>query len=304
MGSTAPLTEENKKKMEELGLTEKKFPQNLVNAVLGWEEYTGKKVDVVVPLEVGGSNMPFPMAVAKKLDKIIVDGDYAGRAVPEIFQISLMVEEVNFCPGVSVDKYGNICIIKDAVNIWVAERLGKYLSQVAFGSTGLAGFPVSGKQLKRLLVRGSVSKAYKVGRVLSSARGGEMTLQEGLEQLVGGRLIFKGKVAAVEPRDEGGYYLGFYTIEGDGEFKGDVLKIFFKNENHIAWKNEKCIVSSPDLICCIEPKQIKPVRNNAIKVGDELEVYAFPCNPVLRKEPILKWLSPRHFGFDLDYVPI
>jgi DUF917 family protein len=243
------------------------------------------------------------MAVAKKLDKIIVDGDYAGRAVPEICQASLMLDDVSFCPGVSVDKFGNISILRESVNVRVAERTGKLLSEVAFGSTGLAGFPISGKQLKKLLIRGTVSLAYKAGRVLASARRGEMTLQEGLEKLMGGKLIFKGMVTSFEPKDEGGYYQGFYTLIGGDEFQDNELKIFFKNENHIAWKNKECIVSSPDLICCIEPRQVKPIRNNAIKKVGELEVYAFPCNPILRKEPILKHLEPRHFGFDLDYTP-
>jgi len=303
MGSTAPLSTEKIKQRDDLELTTIKNPINLMNAVQEWENYTGKKVDVVVPIEVGGSNMPVPIAVAHKLNKITVDGDYAGRAIPEIFQTSLMLEDVPFCPGVSVDKYGNIAIIKEAISIRLAERMGKYLSQVAFGSTGMAGFPVNGKQLKRLLVRGSVSTAYKIGKMLKSTRDKQTELKFEMEK-IGGKLVFKGKVVLKEGKDWDGYYIGFHTIEGEDDFRDERLKIFFKNENHIAWKNEKYVVSSPDLICCIEPNLVKPMRNNEINEGTYLEVYALPCHPVLRREEVLKWLCPRYFGFDSDYVPI
>ena len=145
----------------------------MMNAINEWEEYTGKHVDIVVPLEVGGSNLPAPMAVAAMMDKKIVDGDYAGRAIPEIFQISLQKEDVNLCPAVSFDKYGNVSIIKSAISLTIAERIGKYLSEVAFGSTAIAGFPITGKQLKRLLVRGTVSQAYRAGELIEEAKAVE-----------------------------------------------------------------------------------------------------------------------------------
>jgi hypothetical protein len=135
MGSTAPMTDQKKSQMVKLGLIDKKYPTNMMNAIEEWEKYTNKKVDIVVPLEVGGSNLPAPMAVATMMGKSIVDGDYAGRAIPEIFQISIQKEEINLCPAVSFDKYGNVCIIKDAMNLTIAERIGKYLMGIKLRST-------------------------------------------------------------------------------------------------------------------------------------------------------------------------
>jgi len=302
MGSTAPLTEEKKKKMVKLGLTEKKYPLNLANAVNEWENFTGKKVDAIVPLEIGGSNMPVPMAVAKRLGKIIVDGDYAGRAIPEIFQISLMIEDIKFWPAASVDKYGNICIIKDAISNELAERIGKYLSEVAFGSTGLAGFPLTGKQLKRLLVKGSMSKAMKIGIILREAREKGVNLEDKLKEF-GGKLIFEGKVVRKDWKDEEGYYEGIHTIEGTGKSSGNKAEIYFKNENHIVWINGTSIVTSPDLITNIDPAKVKPLRNEEIQVGTYMQTFALPCDPILREEKVIKRLEPRYFGFSIDYKP-
>lgn len=302
MGSTAPLTEEKKKKMVELGLTKKKYPLNLANAVQEWENFMGKKVDVLVPLEIGGSNMPVPMAVAKRLGKTIVDGDYAGRAIPEIFQISLMMEDVKFWPAASVDKYGNICIIKDAISNELAERIGKYLSEVAFGSTGLAGFPVTGKQLKRLLVKGSMSKAMKIGMALREVREKGVSLEEKLKEF-GGKLVFEGRVVKKDWKDEEGYYQGVHTIEGTRKFIGNKAEIYFKNENHIFWVDGNSVVTSPDLIANVNPANVKPLRNEEIEVGTYMQTFALPCDPILREEKVIKRLEPRYFGFNIDYKP-
>lgn len=300
MGSTAPLTEEKEKQMVKLGLTDKKYPKNMMNAVKEWEEYTNKNVDIIVALEVGGSNLPIPMAIAKILDKTIVDGDYAGRAIPEIFQISLMTEDINFCPAVSFDKYGNICIMKDAVSLTLAERIGKYLSEVSFGSTALAGFPVTGKQLKRLLVRGSISKAYEVGRLLDQAKLEKGILASNLKT-AGMKRIFRGIITNKEWKDEAGYYMGIHTLKGTQDFEGHELKMYFKNETHIAWIDDEYIASSPDLICTIEPNLIKPMRNDDIIEGDEIEVYVTSCDPILKVDKVIKYLEPKYFGFDINY---
>lgn len=303
MGSTAPMTAEKEQQMEKLGLTNKAYKTNMMNAIEEWEKYTGKKVDIVVPLEVGGSNLPAPMAVATMMGKKIVDGDYAGRAIPEIFQISLQKEDINLCPAVSFDKYGNINIMKSAISLTIAERVGKYLSEVAFGSTAIAGFPISGKQLKRLIVKGSVSQAYRAGELIEEAKKDPQKLDELLSEL-GMTKIFSGTVTKKDWEDEGGYYMGYHYMDGEAEYEGKKLKMYFKNETHIVWIDDEYIVSSPDLICTIEPDTLQPLRNDDIEVGTKISVYQKACNPILKDESIRKYIEPRYFGFEMDYKPI
>lgn len=303
MGSTAPMTPEKEEEMKKLGLTEKKFKTNMMNAINEWEEYTGKHVDIVVPLEVGGSNLPAPMAVAAMMDKKIVDGDYAGRAIPEIFQISLQKEDVNLCPAVSFDKYGNVSIIKSAISLTIAERIGKYLSEVAFGSTAIAGFPITGKQLKRLLVRGTVSQAYRAGELIEEAKAKPKELPKLVKEL-GMKKIFQGTTIKKEWVDENGYYMGYHYLEGEGEYAGHELKMYFKNETHIVWIDGEYKVSSPDLICTIEPDTVVPLRNDDIVEGTKIAVYQKPCFPILKDGRIKKYIDPQYFGFDIDYKEI
>lgn len=303
MGSTAPMTEEKASQMDKLGLTEQKFKTNMVNAIKEWEAYTGVNVDVVVPLEIGGSNLPAPMAVATMMDKKIVDGDYAGRAIPEIFQISLQKEDVSLCPAVSFDKYGNISIMKSAISLTIAERVGKYLSEVAFGSTAIAGFPITGKQLKRLLVKGSVSQAYRVGKLIEKAKSNPSDLDE-LLKTEGIIKIFQGTVFKKDWKDENGYYMGYHYLKGENQFEGKELKMYFKNETHIVWIDGEYKVSSPDLICTIEPDLLMPLRNDDIIEGTKIAVFQKPCNTILKDEKIKKYIDPQYFGFDIEYKEI
>lgn len=303
MGSTAPMTEEKEAEMEKLGLVDRIYPTNMMNAIKEWEAFTGKNVDVVVPLETGGSNLCAPLAVAAAMGKTIVDGDYAGRAIPEIFQISLQKENIPLCPAVSFDKFGNISIMKSAINLPVAERMGKMLSEVAFGSTAIAGFSISGAQLKRLLIRGSVSMAYKVGEIIEQSKKVPDSLEENLKS-VDFKKIFSGICIKKDWKDEDGYYSGIHHLQGTGEYEGDVMEIFFKNEHHIVWKNGTYIVSSPDLICTIEPESLKPLRTDDIIEGTQIDVYQKACNPILKEYDIRKYIEPKYFGFDLDYKEI
>lgn len=51
MGSAGPITEQKKRDLKKMGLEEEKYPVNLIPAIREWEEYSGKKADVIVPLE-------------------------------------------------------------------------------------------------------------------------------------------------------------------------------------------------------------------------------------------------------------
>lgn len=303
MGSTAPMTPEKEEEMKRIGLDHRRYPTNMINAISEWEQYTGKTADIIVPLEVGGSNLCAPLAVATMMGKTIVDGDYAGRAIPEIFQISLQKENVDLCPAVSFDKFGNISIMKSAINLPVAERMGKMLSEVAFGSTAIAGFPISGAQLKRLLVRGSVSLSYAVGELIEDAKITGKALETNLKR-AGMKKIFEGVCVKKDWKDEGGYYSGTHFLQGCGDYAGKALEMYFKNENHIVWIDGEYAVSSPDLICTIDPDTLAPLRTDDVEEGTGMEVYQKPCNPILRDKEIRKYMEPRYFGFDIEYREI
>ena len=70
------------------------------------------------------------------------------------------------------------------------------------------------------------------------------------------------------------------------------------------WIDGEYIVSSPDLICTIEPDTLQPLRNDDIVEGTKIEVYQKACNPILKDERIQKFIDPQYFGFQIDYKGI
>ena len=74
----------------DLGLVEKTEPRVLVRAVRELEKELGIEIAAIVPVELGGLNCPAPVDAAAQMGKKLVDGDLAGRAVPEVAQTCLL----------------------------------------------------------------------------------------------------------------------------------------------------------------------------------------------------------------------
>jgi uncharacterized protein len=84
MGNRAPLTDAQKEKTVNLGLNQWKFENNLVEAARLLEEHTQCRIEAFVVPELGGANTPGLMAAGIHMGIPVVDGDYSGRAIPEI----------------------------------------------------------------------------------------------------------------------------------------------------------------------------------------------------------------------------
>ncbi len=304
MGSTAPMTEEKIREKEQLGLTDWRYPRNLPIATERLEQFTGKNISAIIPLELGGSNTPAPLAAAAALGKMMVDGDFAGRAVPEITQTTAADAQVSFTPATSVDKYGNYCLIMEAVSLELAERIGKYLSEVSFGSTALCGFMLESSRVSEIVVPGTLSRALEIGRLIRIALERGEDPAKSLVKEAGFYLLFRGKVVEKPWEDREGYYFGQHVIEGENEFAGSMGKVVFKNENHLFYKDDRLLVSSPDLIMNMDALTTQPLRNEDIEIGQKLIILGAPCHPKLRTKAMLTCLGPKHFGEPQEYVPI
>ena len=119
-----------------------------------------------------------------------------------------------------------------------------------------------------------------------------------------GWLLFQGEVVEKEWEDRGGYMYGTTHLNGLGRFEGHKMSVWFKNENHIVWKDEKPFVTSPDIIALVGLENGEPKTNTAISAGDRMAVIGMKGMDTFRSSEGLKALGPGHFGFDIDYIPI
>jgi DUF917 family protein len=306
MGSIAPITEKRVKEMELFGLSEKIYDYKtmMARAIEELANYTGKRIKGVIPIELGGANTASAIAAASSLNLPVVDGDFSGRAIPEIPQTTPYLTNKTLHPISSVDEYGNVCIIKNAINVLMAERIGKYLSAASFGVAAQCGFLMSAKEAKETVISKTVSECLEIGKFIRESKENGQSVLDLLVKKVNGWLLFKGIVSNKETEDKDGYYWGTHTLDGVNEFSGQNFKIWFKNENHISWKNGKPFVTSPDLIIVVDMNTGEPITNTDLKIGDYVGVIGIKAREIFRTEKGLSILGPKHFGFDWDYKPI
>jgi len=305
MGSIAPHTPEVVKEMDGFGLTVSvnKEKDRLGKAIQQLAKFTGKKIDAVVAIELGGANTPGPIAAGNVNGIPCVDGDYTGRAIPEIPQTTPYINEKNLMPIASVDEFGNTCFIEEAINYRVAERIGKLIASAAYGLAGQAGFLLTGKEMKEIIIPGTLTECYEVGKKIRESREAGICPVSAVVEMLDGYLMAMGKVTAKETEDRQ-YYWGTHTIEGAGDFEGKTYKIWFKNENHVMWEDDVPVITSPDMIIVVDANTGEPFANPILDVGDEVAVIGLRARDVFRTERGIGILGPRYFEFDFDYVPV
>ena len=304
MGSIAPHTPEVKEKMRKMDLIEPEIERVLPEAVKYLEKYLGKEIDAIVPIELGGINTPAPIDAAARLGKKLVDGDYAGRAIPEIVQTTASLSGKKLYPMSSVDVWGNVAFVEKVRNHTCAEAMGKAISTVAFGLVGQTAFVMTGKELKEILIRGTVTESIKAGKVLREAREKGKNPATEIAKALNGWVLFEGRVTKKEWEDRQGYYWGTHTISGTGKFFDHEFKIWFKNENHISWLDNKLYVTSPDIMQVIDAKTGEPIINPVLKEGDEVAVIGLRKRKVFDNKKGIDVVGPSHYGFDIEHKPI
>jgi len=305
MGSIAPLTQETLDKIEEMGLKDRLGDTSMEEAVKELGNYLGHPIGCLVCCELGGGNSAAPLVTGARMGIAVVDGDYAGRAVPEEMQATTFIHGKNSWPVANVDRWGNVAIIKYTVDSYMLERLGKMLAVAAFGSTTQAGTPLPASEMKEILVHGTLTKCLALGRAIREAREkGDDPIDAAVE-ITGGWRLFEGVVSGKEWEDRDGYMFGTNHVKGTGDYEGQTLDVWFKNENHVSWLNGEPWICSPDLVILARKESGEGITNTQIKEGDEVVAVGAKGLEVFRTEFGLDRASgPRYFGFDIDYVPI
>lgn len=309
MGSIAPTKSLSAEERRVLGYPEAwTVTRPMVRAVEELAAYTGKRIAAILPFELGAGNTATPMDAAMRLNAAIVDGDCAGRAIPELCQTSAAIAGIRFAPGAIADPWGNVLLVKQTASELLTERIGKLVSIATklpdmTASCAHAGFLMSGRDLKRVAVPGGITRALAVGRAIRTAKAGGGDPVAAAARALGGWVLFRGRVAKKEWESRDGYMYGTTTVEGEGDDGGHVLRVWFKNENHVTWRDGIPWVLSPDLIMTIGADGT-PYTNTLLPEGARIGVVGATADARLRTPAALDLLGPRHYGHDLAYTPI
>ncbi len=267
------------------------------------ENYYGKEVDYITPIEAGGINSTIPLVVGAERGKPILNGDGMGRAFPELQMVTFHLYGVKATPMSMADERGNAVLLETIDNFW-AEKIARVIT-IKFGGTAwIAIYAMRGKDYKKGSVKGTVSLAIDIGRTIREAKKRGMNVIDALLDVTKGFMLYKGKIIDVARFNIGGFARGEAVIEGLEEYKGSKLRIKFQNENLIAIKDEKVIASVPDLITVLDIDNNRPIPTERLRYGLRVIVVGIPCNSKWRTPDALKVVGPRYFGYDVEYKPI
>jgi hypothetical protein len=298
-----------------LVLTEKPPSSEVINlAMRRLERYLGRPIEATIPIECGGVNSPVAYAAAGEFGVPVLDVDGMNRAFPELQMTSWVTHGVHASPTVSVDDRGNVTVIDTEEDDLLAEILARRAAMAYGGISWIATYPMTGREVKEASILYSQSIAWAVGKAVMRARKEHLDPIEELlksleeERRVRGFRVFKGKIVDIR-REFGsettkGFTLGRVVMEGIDEYRGCTAELDFQNE----WLNlridgkVRCL--PPDLIAILDSETGEPIRTDIMKYGYRGTIVLIPAHERMRTEKGIELFGPRHFGYDLDYVPV
>lgn len=242
----------------------------LIDAI---ENHYGRKVSAVFPAEIGGGNALLPLAVAARKKIPVLDGDTIGRAFPKLNMSTCSLFGVDPAPAFVVGAIGEPRMIapEDAC---AAERIIRQIALENGMRTTVAIYIMSGKEAKRAVISGSISRAIRLGRQMKNTE---------VKHLASGSII------ALDQRIEKGFLQGSVRIEGG-------VEISFQNEYLIAKKNGECLAATPDILTLLHRETGEPILSDRLRYGLRVDLVTMRAPEVWYSEKGLNTVGPQVFS--------
>ncbi len=273
-----------------------------IRAFEALEKAIGKRIEYVIPLEIGAGNSIGLMAVPAKKGLAIIDGDGAGRAVPELQMTTFAIYGVPISPFALANEE-DVSVIVHTDSALQCENVARAVC-TSFGMVaGFATYAMTGKKMKELVIPNTISLAQETGHLMRTAgREGE-DLPSRVAQELGGYVLARGLIKTVETKSVGGFDFGVVVVEDVSS--GKPIQIDFKNENMICWKDKTPLAMVPDPICMMTADG-RPLTNADVKEGLDAAVLGFKAHAKWRRPDAIGLFTSvlKQLGYAGDYVPI
>lgn len=233
------------------------YPIEIVQAVKQLEKQKGT-ISYILPAEIGAISTLAACTTAAKLGLSVVDGDGAGRAVPELSMTtySLYQKDVNPVFLASKEENAYVCLsIADGTSETAASEVESFvrptLDVPCFGQkAGLAMWVLSGAEIKEVIrSRNTLQGCLTLGKYIRERKKEEL-FKKVKKMGYGQPQSHRGTGAAIHTSVGGGFDSGKLTFTTDGSAEEDNITVLFQNESLIAWdaNRSKPLATAPDLI--------------------------------------------------------
>jgi len=274
------------------------------------EKYLGRRVDALIPAEVGGLNSIIPLALGAQVGLPVVDGDGMGRAFPHIEMVTFSVYGKSACPLFIENELGDSVIIENTTSDRKAEDVARVVTGVLGAMVYSALYPMSGADVKEKAILGSMSLCLEIGRSIREGRAkfddpltGLLEVVHQPEQNRYAHVLFDGKIVDIRRETRDGWHFAEVDMRPlDGG--PDEFQLGIQNEYLTARKNGKSVCIVPDLICTLDRESAEPITAEKLKYGQRLKVLGMSAAPMMRRPECLAVFGPRAFGIEEPFVPL
>lgn len=279
-----------------------------VNALRALEKHLGRTADATMPIECGGLNSMMPLVVAARTGLPVVDADGMGRAFPELDMETFGVYGVPGSPMAVAGENGEVSVIDTGADNRRMEWLARGLAIRMGGVAHIADYPMSGAEVRRTAIPGTLTLGLGIGRALRVARTEHVDAVAALARALADTLyrhvreLFAGKVVDLERRTVDGFVRGHAVLVS---FGGDSrLDVDFQNEHLLARVDGVVRAVVPDLICMLEADTGDPVTTEGMRYGQRVRVLGISTPDIMRTPEALATFGPAAFGLDVPFVGV
>jgi uncharacterized protein len=260
------------------------------------EKQFGRKPTALIAAEIGGSNAFTPLLCAGVLNLPIIDGDTIGRAFPELPMATTTLFAISATPAFITEPGAHAAVtIHTHSREHSLEQLTRHLA-IGFGSkAALISDIMTGTQAKKACIRGSFSKAIKLGHTILRAREQNKNPIEALVTNAQAQLICSGVITQVARSLVGGFVVGHFTLK---TAEAKTISVHFKNENLIVYEDKQPLATTPDIIIPVREHDAQPLTVELLEKGIQVTILSFKSDPIWYTPEGLALVGPRAFGFD------
>ena len=246
-----------------------------------------EKIDIIVPIELGGHNTAVTLYLADKLELPVLDADLTGRSAPEMYQTGYYVGDIPPTPAAVYTPFGEKYYIENINDYKRLDDVFRELVTLCYDyDIGVANFPLPIKKAAPYMQKNTLTLSIKVGSLLQQKK-----IDEAIN-LAGGKIIFQGRPVEENSEIKDGFTYGKVKIKGTD---GDLI-LEYKNEIMLAKLNGEIIASVPDLIGSVTQNG-NPILNTKFPINEEVIVYTLPSQEIWKSGKGRSVFCLEHFGY-------
>jgi uncharacterized protein len=255
----------------------------------------GRRVDVLMPLQIAGANGLLPVLWAARLGLALLDADGAGRAFPQLHQQTMSLAGIAPSPVILTDGRGNTLQLDPADGAW-AEHLARGALAGLGGVCAVALCCMTGAQARRATIVGSISRALALGGAMQTDVGERLAA---IRAALGASVLIEGRIQDVEHRAGVGFARGAATIVGGGGDAGRRLRLEFQSEYLLAFEEGCACATVPDLISVLSSDALAPIGVEQLRHGQQVTLLAAPSPREWQSDAGAAIVGPAAFGYEV-----